>query len=294
MTDLLDGQFELDGVVFGIDAPLEVDTFSPGRAELITQRQKRDSGDGVSMGKDYYGSATWSFRVFTNNLVEDAVTALATYDSLARAWPRESVRLTTGAVAALRYRLGGRTRVVFGRGGRWTPTVDSTLWTGFMAAAGDFETADHLHYADEIQTETISIATPLASGGIIPPFIVPFVSTGVNPARAGKIVIGGDSPTPVWLTFTGPVLNPKVIAPGQWVSEILDTVYPDDPVTVDARPWARSATRQSGGGVKVSPRVTKISQMYLPPGEHTLSFSGIDPTGTARVTVNWRNAYSSL
>lgn len=301
MADLLDRQFELDGVVFGVDCPIEVESCQPGRAELITQRQKNDSGDGVRMGKDFYGSSTWSFRLFTNS--EDAPGALASYEALSSVWPTDDVRLSSDTVSTLRYRFGDRTRIVYGRGGRWTPTLDTRLWSGYLAAAADFETVDHLYYDDEVNTEIIPIAQPLSTGGMIPPVIPPFVSTGVNPERFGDVTIGGDRPTPVWITVEGPISDPKIIAPGRvingkpwagWVAQLNDTVYPDDPVTIDARPWARSATRQSGGGVRVSARVTQISKLYLPPGRHTLSFSGIDPTGTATAAVSWRNARSSL
>lgn len=294
MTDLREGQFELDGVMFGLDCPVMVtdDGFTPGRAELITQRQKYDSGDGVRFGRDTYGSATWSFRIFAN--AEDAPEALAAYAALADAWPGDDVRLTPGRVSTLRYRIGDRTRVVYGRGGRWTPAVDNRLWSGYLAAAADFETVDHLYYDDEVQSVIIPIAAPLSTGGVIPPFIPPFVSTGTNPTRTGEVVVGGNRPTPVWVTVQGPVADPMIVAPNLWVAQAQDTVYPGDPVTFDARPWARSATRESGGGVALSARVTKLSQMLLPPGRHVLSFSGIDPTGTARATVSWRNANSSL
>jgi hypothetical protein len=164
-----------------------------------------------------------------------------------------------------------------------------------MAVAADFETADHLYYDDEIESKTIPIAPVAEPGvGVIPPFIPPFVSTGTNPTRLGEVIVGGKRPTPVWLVFTGPVTNPKVISSTGWVAHIQDTVAAGDPVTVDARVWARSATRQSGGSVQMSPRITQISKLVLPPGSHTLTFTGTDPTGTASVTVNWRNAYPTL
>lgn len=296
MADLVaDGQFELDGIPFGVDLPVFVtpDGFQPGRAELLTSRAKIGSGDGVRMGQDRFGSATWSFRLATN--AEDAEGALDAYAELGEIWPRDDVRLTSGRVSTLRYRFGGRVRVVYGRGGRWTPTIDNALWSGMMSAAADFETVDHLYYDDEIESTTIPIA-PIEEpgGGVIPPFITPFVSTGTNPARQGEVVVGGRRPTPVWLVIDGPVSNPKVVSSTGWVAEILDTVYENDPVTVDGRPWARSATRQSGGAVQVSPRVTQISKLILPPGSHTLTFTGTDPTGTASVAVNWRKAYPTL
>lgn len=295
MTDLFEGQFEIDGVPFGLDLPVFVtsDGFNPGRAELLTSRTKIGGGDGVRMGSDYYGSATWSFKLATDG--SSAKEALELYQSIADAWPRDDVRLESGAVVPLRYRLAGRTRIVYGRGGRFTPAVDTRLWSGLMSAAADFETIDHLHYDDEVESTTISIGeVTQVSNGVIPPFIPPFTSTGANSERNGQVTVGGERPTPVWLEFDGPVTNPQVVAVDQWIARINDTVHDDDPVTVDARPWARSATRQSGSSVQVSPRVTQISKLLLPPGDHQFIFTGTDPTGTATVTVRWRKAYPTL
>lgn len=294
MTDLLDGQFEINGLPFGLDLPVFVtdDGFNPNRAELVTSRTKTASGDGVRMGSDFYGSATWSFKMATDGLSDRE--ALELYASIADVWPDEETRSTPGAVVPLRYRLGGRTRIVYGRGGRFTPAFTQTFWSGVIGVAADFETADHLHYDDEVENKTIQIAAPPGSGGLIVPFIPPFSSAGANPVRNGTITVGGNRPTPVWLVFDGPVTNPKVTCSAGWVAQVTDTVYDNEPVTVDARPWARSATRPDGSSVKVSPRVTKISKMLLPPGSHSLTFTGVDPTGTSSVTVNWRNAHSSL
>lgn len=296
MDLLQDAQFEIDGVPFGVDMPVMVDAdgFNPGRAELLTSRAKIGGGDGVRPGIDFYGSATWSFRLVTNT--DDEEQALEAYSRLAAAWPTEGVRLTPGRVSTLRYRLGGRTRVVYGRGGRWTPAVTNTLWSGALAAAADFETVDHLHYDDDVQTAVIPIA-PVASGGtgtVLPVILPTALGTSPNGERVGEVIVGGERPTPVWLIFDGPVSNAQVISSSGWVCRIDDTVYDNDPVTVDARPFARSAVRESGGGVQLNPRVTKISKMYLPPGAHTLTFTGIDPTGTASVAVNWRSAHHSL
>lgn len=303
MSEIYDGQFEIDGVKFGLHCPMSVEAggFSPGRAALIGDPVKMAGADGIRFGRRRYGSSTWSFQMFADR--SDPEGALASYAELGQAWPREEVRLNSDTVSMLRYALAGRVRVVFGQGGRWSPVITNALLGGTMAVAADFETVDHLHYSDEVFSEEVPIALPLSTGGLIPPFIPPFTSTGSNGVRAGSISVGGDRPTPVWVVFTGPVSDPRIDVSGTlsdgkpwagWTAQVTDTVYSGDPVTLDARPWARSATRQGGGSVRVSPRVTKISQMFLPPGQHTINFSGMDPTGSASVNVHWRNAYSHL
>lgn len=303
MSDLEDGQFELDGVKFGLWCPVGVtaDGFNPGTAELIGNSTKIAGSDGVRFGRRQYGSSTWAFRLFADR--DNPAGALESMQQLGDVWPQEAVRLTPDTVSALRYRLAGRTRVIFGQGGRWTPAIDNTLLGGTFAVAADFETVDHLYYDDEVNVSEVPIAPPLSVGGLIPPFIPPFTSLGTNPTRSGDIEVGGNRPTPVWVVFNGPVSDPRIDVSGHlsngnawagWTAKVEDVVYTDDPVIIDARPWARSATRLGGGSVRVSPRVTKISQMLLPPGRHKIMFSGLDPTATATVNVYWRNAHSHL
>lgn len=296
MIDLLEsGQFDLDGVPFGVDFPVLVtdDGFQPGRNDLLTSRTQIPGGDGVRPGRDFYGSATWSFKLVTDTDTEED--ALDAYAALASVWPSDDVRLGVGRVSTLRYRLGGRNRVVYGRGGRWTPAPSNTMFSGALAAAADFDVIDALYYDDEIKTVTIPIApVEQTSNGVIPPFIPPFTSVGVNPDRVGEVIVGGERPTPVWLVFYGPVADPKVASSTGWTAQVDDTVYQNDPVTLDGRPWVRSATRQSGGSVMLSPRVTQLSKLYLPPGGHTLTFTGTDPTGSASVAVSWREAHPAL
>lgn len=299
MTALDDHQFEVDGVVFGLDAPMHVteDGFGPGAAAATLQRVKMASGDGQRFGKDTLGGATWQFKMFTNaegeSWGEAEQAAWAAVEDLAAVWPRDELRENSGAVTTLRYRIANRVRRIYGRPNRFTPTPNNFSLTGRIDVVADFDTVDHLIYDDVLQSESVSIGPPLdPEAGLLVPFVGPFVSNPGNAPRQGKITVGGREPTPIWVEIAGPVLNPRVQVGGKLI-EIVDTVAGDDPVTVDARPWARSVTKRSGGGVKINARVTKVSQLYLPPGEHELIYTGTDNSGTSSVTVFWHNAFKT-
>jgi len=289
--DLQEKQYEIGGVVFGLNCPIEVKSngWVPGTAALRTQDADQPTGDGVRMGKDFKGAATWSFSLFTNQ--ENETEAWAALSQLAAAWDNEEIRTTSGAVVPLRYRVAGQTRVVYGRPRRWTASPTNDSMQGKIEIECDFLVADPTVYSDTMRTLIVPVAVPLElDAGLEVPFIPPFTTSAGASVRESSVRIGGEMPTPITLTFYGPIDNATVRI-GGWTAALQDPVSIDDPVTIDARPWIRAATTESGGGVRVSPRVTRISKMWLPPGIHEVIFTGEDITSTASVLVSWREAY---
>lgn len=302
-------QFELEDVVFGLDNNMgNVEgTFSPGRPELRTKDAVVEGADGARPGRDHYGASTWAWQLFADG--QSAKEALQFLADLERVWPTEEVRLTPSAVVPLRYNLGGRIRRVYGRPRRFTPTPNNGLVSGTIGVAADFTVFDHRYYDDAEQSSTVEIQATVRDSGVLVPFVPPFTSRRGAGPKTTTITVGGEVPTPVVVVFEGPVLRPHVKVSGQlkptpqypqgrpwpgWVAEIPGAVLENDPVTIDARPWARSVTKASGGGVRTSPRVTRLHAMTLPPGTHTIAFTGEDPTGESSVTVKWHDAHRSL
>lgn len=301
--ELGEKQYELGGVVFGLDCPVVVteDGWQPGSAERIGGKQQMPSGDGVRFGKQRYGSANWPFKLFTDG--EDEQAGWAALAELESAWGADDVRATTDEVVALRYRVAKQTRRVYGRPGRWTITPNNFSLYGRIDIAADFDTVDQLVYEDAPQSVEVQIAPPLdRNAGLVVPFVVPATTTPRSGPRSGELNVGGTVPTPAIVTFSGPCTGAEVVVSGTtlagepwdgWTCRLTDAVADEDDVVVDARPWSRSATRKNGGGVRINPRVTQISAMYLPPGHHELVFTGTDPSGTATVTLEWLNAHRS-
>lgn len=311
MTELAEKQYELGDIVFGLGALVHVksDGFNPGSAGINDADEKRAAGDGVRFGKDRKGSATWGFELFTNADPDDGDAEAQAWDAigaLAAAWDAEEVRSQAGEVSVLRFRIGGQTRRVYGRPRRFTATPNNLSLSGRIDAVADFATVDHRVYDDSEQTHTIQIAPPLdPDAGFTSPFISPIDTRPPSGPSQGEVVIGGTLPTPIAVTFDGPVASaklqitidttlPKAVRDrysGGWTAALVDPVAFDDPVTLDGKPWVVAATKQSGGGVRVSPRVTRISKMWLPPGRHEAVFTGVDPTAVATATLRWHNAH---
>lgn len=294
MAELTEKQFELEGVVFGWGCDVDVHTggFKPGRASLRSSRTENPNGDGVRFGIDRRGSSVWSWELFTNVDTEgDAYEAMS---ALADVWDADEIRLTPGAVVPLRYCLAGQVRRIYGRPTRFTDTPGQTAETGRIDIVADFEAIDQVVYDDALQSVSFDFTPPAdLEAGIVAPFDVPVDTDAGASTTENSILVEGTRSTPIVLIFTGPISAGCEVHIGPHTVILVDEVLDGDPITIDARPWARSVTRQSGGGARVNGRVTRIRDLWLEPGEHVITIIGSDPTGNAELTVEWRNARRS-
>lgn len=292
---LQEKQFELGDVVFGTGCPTEIksDGFVPGTGSLRTQDTDIDGRDGIRMGQDFRGAGSWAFSLFTNGDTEEG--AWAAQEALMEAWDSEDVRTESGAVMPLRYCIGGVTRRVYGRPRRYTPAVGTSSITGRIDIEADFTLAHHLAYSDQEYTATFGLGVPYdPQAGIIPPFIPPITLGGGTVTRTTSITIGGRRPTPITVKFTAPNgASNLAVRIGDWTAALVDPLEVGGTATIDARPWVMAATGSGGGGVRVSPRITRISQMWLAPGTYSVNFTGQDVSGEAEVLVSWREAFLS-
>lgn len=298
MAILLDRQFELDGIVFGEGCRVDVkgDGFRPGGVVPRTADAELPTEDGRRFGVELRGGETYGFSLFTMD--EDEGAAWDSYSALKKAWDFRKYRRTSGEYTRLRYRLAGQTRNVYGRPRRWTPGDTSQSHQGLLHIEADFETVDDQVYDDEVKAATVQLNSPLApESGFIVPFIPPFSSTPRPTDSTSEVVVESDEDTKTWVTVifsTGAgTMSEAEVTIGDWTVKLSDPIPAHNAVTVDPRPWVRSAALQTGGGVAVNARVTRMTKMWLPPGRHPIIFNGIDPSGAGRCTVSWQNARCS-
>lgn len=291
MTELFEKQFMLGDVVFGLGCAVELKGeggWVPGQPDRREDRVENPGDDGIRFGRTLKGAATWGFSLYTNQENENA--AWSVLNELSRVWDQDDVRLTPGAAVPLQFCLNGQQRVVYGQPGRWTASPNNASMQGRIDIEADFTVVDDRAYSANVQTLEVPLGAPAsADAGLIVPFIPPVVSSASTVSNKREIVVEGELPTPVTIKISGDISKPQV-AIADWVAAINDDVEPGDPVTIDSRPWVRAITRQSGGGVEVAPRVTRVSKMWLKPGRYNVLFSG-DSQGGATALVSWRNAY---
>lgn len=295
MAELQDHQFELGGVVFGIHSRVTVEDggFDTGSADWKTQDTAAAHEDALIFGEDLLTPPTWAFTMSTDE--EDEASALEALAEIRKAWKADRVRRTPAAVEALRYRVGGRTRVVYGRPRRFSAPPDNKILGGYIPITADFQRADDLHYTDKVERLTLGLV-PMTAGGFMVPFEFPLdVEYQGGQGRAGQFFVEGDADTWAKVTFTGPGSDFRAFIDGKYFAGIDGTVAYDRAVTIDPHPWARTVrnnVRTSLPGMLT--RQTFMRNMKLSPGPHELTIEGKDPSGLGSVTIEWRGAFSTL
>lgn len=288
---LEDYQFELNGYRFGLDCPIFVDEngFDPGSNGWMAQDQQSSITGATRMGRDVRSAQVWQWMLHSN--AEDDVELLAELQKMGQAWLAGDRDART--VHMLRYRVGGRTRVIFGRPRSFDYKPGRMFYAGALPPTATFAKADALHYDDEEQG--VDMRLHLSSpGGFSWPATFPLTFT-----RDGEyvppwgVIVGGDAPTAPIVVFHGPVTDPSVRI-GDYKLSLRGFLPEGGRVRVDARPWSMDVTRSGPRGSIQLTSDVRLTSARLEPGAYDAIFTGVDNTGTARCQILWRNAWHTL
>lgn len=281
--------FELAGVEFGPGCDVLVREFDPGAAAVASADVESPISSGVMPGRDRRRGATWLFSLFTNE--RDEVAAREAVRPLLAAWA-SGEDLRPLETLELRYRVADRWRRVYGRPRSFaSPPPSVPLAQGRGDVNAEFFVSDPLHYSDAESVLQLGIV-PASSAGLVFPTAPPFTWRSDGAPQTRLAHVSGDAPTPLRVTFAGPVVRPWVRV-GQVLVELTGELAYDETVTVDSR--LMTITRADGASVPgmLGARV-RLVDLRLPPGEHEVTFGGSDLTGTATATLAWRDAWRSL
>jgi hypothetical protein len=292
MAALDEFQFELDGYVFGNGLPVFVDAdgFDPGDPEKLTQDGVNPITGARMFGRDRQSAGSWTFACHVDR--EDVEGALASAAEMGAKW-RDEKWHDPDTIATLRYRIGGRTRAVFGKPRRFSFKPGNAILGGTVPPLASFDLTDAKHYDDVEQFVDLQIV-PVESGGFTVPFTAPLlISTDTQTPRPGAVLIEGDARTAVIVEFTGPLTNGQLVVGGLTYG-FTGTLPVDAKLIINAQPWAQSVTRVGNTtGVALS-RKTRLARSLLEPGAYEALFTGADQSGSARCRVRWRNAHHTL
>ena len=252
--------------------------------------------DGQMAGSDLISKRVWDLTLHTNQHNEDDAVAFA--KAWEMAWRNPDIRDGTKKVP-LEY---SRDQInwfrVFGRPTLFTgPELDVFTVQGRGVLDLQFEQLDPLHYSSETESVALEIA-PRVTGGMRVPvrFPIRFNRTGAPTDRWRDN--SGEAPTPVTLRFYGPVTDPVATVQGQWRFAVKGSLAWDEYLEID--PVAATVMVYSETGAEARPAFSmirtgsRLSDLVLPPGRHSFSFTGIDPTFTASMVAAWPHAYSSI
>jgi hypothetical protein len=296
-TLLDDHQFELlpdeyadSGVAFGIGLGVScnADGFDPGSADWLVQDQDDPFTGSTRMGRDVRKGPTWTWALHVNREDEDG--ALASLADLAEAWAPED--LDTGDTLALRYKINGRVRRVYGRPRRFSSPPDNRILGGMMPVTADFKLVDPHMYDDS--PESITVGTTYTSeGGFIFPVTFP-VLTLPGGFTTGSAFVSGRRKTWPIIRVNGPIVNPEILA-SNWTLKLTATIGEGHYVEIDTRPWKRTVTVDGTNYVPgaLHPQ-TRLRDLFLEPGAQSFGMRGFSGTGTGNATITWYPAYASL
>jgi hypothetical protein len=293
-TELLNYQWELGGVVFGADCPVDHESdVTPAAAGRRTDDQPNPLGDGISMGQEYMDPGTWQFKLFTN--CDSEAAALEALSELAVAWRGDTYRMLPNTVTTLRYRIANRIRCVFGRPRKFDAPLGAEYLSGQIKVTTDFQTVSDLFFDDNEESLEVTFREP-ETGGFTSDFVAP-ISTESSGVTDGPFpfVVGGELATPTVVDFIGPLDRPGLEIDGEPYIQFLKDVPANITITVDPRPWINSVIRSGGGGAAgmISPR-SRMPNMQLAPGSHSATLLGSTPTGTGHARIRWRGAHPTV
>jgi hypothetical protein len=301
VTDLADYQFEIlpsedatDGFVFGIGAAVSLNDggFDPGEDDGFNQDQDNSRRGVKAFGRDVAGAKTWVWESHTDQ--EDAASALDVLDDMSAAWKPYQAQ-EPGWTTAVRYRLAGRYRRVYGRPRRYSAPPSNLILNGMVPVTHDFQCVDSYTYDDVESSAVIPYASAAVGGGFTLPATFPITTQPSEGNGAQQITVGGNARAYPIVRFNGPWTNPVMDA-GDWTLRWKGTVPAAGWVEIDTRPWKLTVLDQDGasvvGGLE---RQTWLEDCWFAPRSTPMMLlGGSAPTGDATATVRWRNTWTSI
>lgn len=302
MTALAEHQFEIlpsaeapDGFVFGIGAAVSVDDggFDPGETSWLTQDQANTRRGVTGFGRDVQGARTWTWSSHVDQ--DDTESALEVLDDFSAAWAPENLARLPGEVTALRYRLAGRDRRVFGRPRRFAAPPTNRVLGGYVPVTHDFATVDAFTYDDVESSAEILYSSSVEGGGFSFPAPMPLATRSSEGTGSDQIVVGGRARAYPIIRFNGPWTNPA-ISTSDWTLSWKGEIGPNDWIEIDCRPWRLTVLDSSGasrvGGLD---RRTWLEDVWFAPQSRPqVNLDGIAASGSASATIRWRNTWTSI
>lgn len=301
MTDLKDHQFEIlpsmeaqDGFVFGIGAAvsLDEDGFDPGETSWITQDGDNTRRGTLGFGRDVPGPKLWAWNTHTDQ--EDVDTAVEVLEQFQGAWQPDAAHVP-GWNTAIRYRLAGRDRRIFGRPRHFAAPPTNLILSGFVPISHDFQLVDAYSYDDLESSTEILYSSSVTGGGWTFPTTFP-IQTQVSEGNAnGQIAVGGTARAYPRVRFNGPWANP-VLRTDHWTLSWQGSIPASGWVEIDCRPWRLTVLNQSGASVVdgLDRRIWLEDCWFAPGSKPGVSLGGIASSGGATATLYWRNTFKSI
>lgn len=288
MSDLLEGEFDLDGYRFGTPdnaATILEGGFDSGAPDIAANDVDNPVGDGGFFGRDLLRGPTWGFTLGVRD-DEDVYTTLA---DLARVWRNEAIRTTPGATSVLRFKRRGQTYRVYGRPRRFGLVPADVADHEWQIVEADFKVADTVMFLDEPHEVALTIGEAEPDQGLILPETLEWVLGHASATTSVVVNVQTLDPAPFEVFLTGPTtgaLSSIVLEGPGWTLDFGSTVVSAGEVLhVDTR-----AATALLDGVSVAGSLSRRSRLNarLLNGSSSVTFTATDPSGTATARLVWR------
>lgn len=289
MADLLPGQFEMNGVVFGLGTdPISVltDGWTKETYDIRSQDVPNPTGDTMLFGRDRLTPMKWTWDL----ILRDDVDVRPRASQLASAWRADSTRATPGKVLPLRYNENGKTYVVYGRPRELSWVPDGANDPTSRLAVATFQLSDLNVYSDEMSQLVLDLITTTSSAGLVLPAVLPWVlGQTAGATRKGIVTVGGTVATPLRITINGPAsgsASDVVLSTSSWKVALTAPVASGDALVIDTATGTMTRNGSPYAGI------SRDSSLFLrvPPGGTEITLTANDPTSTLSATVAWRTA----
>ncbi len=293
-VELQDNQWELGGLVFGKGCRIahEPTVAPPGMARR-KEDQQIPGRDGMSPGIDLFDPSEWKFQLYTDT--HDQTDALLALSEIANVWRGDEYRQAPGQATSLRYRIGGRTRAVYGRPDLFDYTLGAEYLSGRIPITCTFQTVSELYFDDAEESMEVRHREP-PSATLTWPITWPTTWSGETLSGLPyQFDVHGIEPTPVLIDFYGPLEGSGMLIDGKPFIDFQSNIPGGVKVTVDARPWVTSVWRSDGASAAglLSPR-SRMPQMLLSPGRHSATLLGTSSNGNGTALIRWQPANPSI
>ena len=300
MTALTEKQFEIlpsedaaNGFVFGIGADISVEMFDPGEVAWLTQDSQNSRRGVTGFGRDVPSGKTWLWTSHTDQQTEEEAVELL--DRFSDAWMPDTLVRIPGAITALRYRLAGRNRRVYGRPRRYSAPPTNLIMSGYVPVTHDFSCVDSFTYSDLESSAQIPYVSTVEGGGFVLPAPMPLDTQASEGVGGDQLSVGGTARTYPRIRFNGPWTNPVFIT-DDWTLQWTGQIPAGGWVEIDARPWKLTVLDQAGASaVEGLDRKTWLEDLWFAPGSRPqVALGGSAASGSASALVRWRDAWKSI
>ncbi|NEW72589.1 phage distal tail protein [Streptomyces rhizosphaericus] len=302
-------QYEIGGVVLGTGSYVPIGNVEGlGAPAPRSQDADNSNSDGTTPGRDFYGPRPLRFEAGIKT-PGDPVKAAEILARLERALDAPGARTTPDGRHILRGRWPGHsTRRMYGRLRRMEATSMANAVHGWIPLDLEFVGLDNPRwYDDEVSKLTLGLDQAARGHGEDRTVDEAMGRAAAcrcpadprrRPAddRPGWVTNHGDVPTYPSLRVHGPVTAPRIWnVDTRRVLELHVSLREGEWVELETRPGTCWALRN--GTVNVANDLGPASRLdlfTLPPGRSEIAWSANDPSGTARLEVTWRSAYTTL